>query len=66
MSPNLTLVNKGKKFMWDGQVYETNEEAYRVQQSYENDKFEVRKVEQDGKFLLYTRRTAEQLVATEP
>lgn len=45
-----------KKFMWDNVLYETKEEAENVKNKYENDKFEVRLVEQDNKYVLYTRR----------
>ncbi len=30
MSPNLAMISDGKKFMWDGQLYDSKEEASRV------------------------------------
>lgn len=46
----------GKKFMWDGEVYEREEEAKERAEKYKSDGFEVRMVEEDGKFYLFTRR----------
>lgn len=65
MSPNLAMINKGKKFMWDGQLYATREEASGAETSYQNDNFEVRLVEEEGKFLVYTRRMVKEVVVTE-
>jgi hypothetical protein len=66
MSPNLAMISDGKKFMWDGQLYDNQEEASRVAQSYREESFQVQTVEEGGKFLVYTRRTAnEAAVATQ-
>lgn len=62
MSPNLTLICNGKKFMWDGQVYENQEEASRATQLYRTDNFQIQIAEEGGKVLVYTRRTATQVV----
>jgi hypothetical protein len=66
MSANLAMISDGKKFMWDGQPYATKEEASSAEQSYRNDNFEVRVVEQEGKFLLYTRRIVKEAVVAAP
>jgi len=66
MSPSLAMIDNGKKFMWDGQVYAAKEEAGCIQASYQNENFEVRMVEQDGKFLVYTRRVVKAVLLTEP
>ncbi len=63
MSPNLAIISDGKKFMWDGQPYETREEASRVAESYQNENFQIQIVEDDGKFRVYTRRTVKEWVA---
>jgi len=63
MSANLAMISDGKKFMWDGQLYATKEESSSAEQSYRKDNFEVRVVEQEGKFLVYTRRAVTQAVA---
>ncbi|HXY07114.1 MAG TPA: hypothetical protein VEI52_04595 [Terriglobales bacterium] len=60
MSANLAMISDGKKFMWDGQLYSTKEGASAAEQSYRNDNFEVRVVEQEGKLLVYTRRVVKQ------
>jgi hypothetical protein len=62
MSPSTAMISDGKKFMWDGQVYDNKEEASRAGQSYQDENFQTRLVEQDGKFLVYTRRTVNQVV----
>ncbi len=62
MSPNLAMVRDGKKFMWDGQLYDTREEASRVREAYQNDRFEAQMVGEEGKFLVYTRRVVKEVV----
>lgn len=42
--------------MWDGDVYATREEASSRQEAYQKDNFEVCVEEEEGKFLVYTRR----------
>jgi hypothetical protein len=64
MNPNLSLVSDGKKFMWDGRPYATREEASTVREACQKDGFEVRVVEEGGKFLVYTRRTIKGVAAT--
>jgi hypothetical protein len=64
MSPNLAMISDGKKFMWDGQLYDTREEASRTGESYRNENFEIRMVEEGGKFLVYTRRVVKEVVVT--
>lgn len=64
MSPDLAMMSDGKKFMWDGQLYDRREDAARAGESYRNENFQVRMVEAGGKFLVYTRRTASEWVAT--
>ncbi len=63
MSPNLTMISDGKKFLWDGQVYESKEEATRTADSYQNENFQIQIVEADGKFLVYSRRAVKEWVA---
>jgi hypothetical protein len=60
MSPNLAMISDGKKFMWDGQPYESKEAAARAAESYQNEKFQIQIVEEEGKFLVYTRRTVKE------
>jgi len=62
MNPNLALVSDGKKFMWDGRLYDTREDASLAGDGYRNDNFEVLMAEEGGKFLLYTRRVVREFV----
>ena len=62
MSPNLAMISDGKKFMWDGQLYGTREEASRAAESYQNENFQIHVAEGGGKFLVYTRRTVKEVV----
>jgi hypothetical protein len=64
MSPNLAMISDGKKFMWDGQLYDNREESARVGESYQNENFQIQIVEEGGKFLVYTRRTVKEWAAT--
>lgn len=57
MSPNISMISDGKKFMWDGLVYESKPDASHAAQSYQDEDFQVHIVEDCGKFLVYTRRT---------
>jgi len=66
LSPNLAIISDGKKFMWDGQSFDTRDESAGEAEAYKKENFEVRMVEQDGKFLVYTRRIVKETVATEP
>jgi hypothetical protein len=50
--------------MWDGRVFETHDESLQISAMYHKDNFEVRTLEQDGKFLVYTRRAVKETVAT--
>ena len=50
------------KVMWDGVVYETEKEALDTKKKYEDDNFEVELVEEEGKYLLYTRRVITEVV----
>ncbi len=51
-----------EKYMWDGAVYETEEEAKSKKSEYEKNDFQVQLVEQEGKCLLYTRRVVTEIV----
>jgi len=48
----------GKKFMCDGVVYESDNQAEKVMEDYVEDGFEVQKSVEDGKFLVFSRRVA--------
>jgi hypothetical protein len=46
----------GKKFMWDGEEYESEKQASSVEKEYSEKGFEVQLHQEDGKVYLYTRR----------
>jgi hypothetical protein len=62
MNPNLALVSDGKKFMWDGRLYDAREDASLAVEGYRNNNFEVLTAEEGGKFLVYTRRVVREVV----
>ena len=52
----------GKKFMWDGAVYPTKEEAQAVIEKYKADNFEVELVQDESRVLVYSRRVVKEIV----
>lgn len=48
----------GRKFMWDGRTHESREAALAAGKAYESEGFEAHLGEDQGKFLVYTRRLA--------
>jgi hypothetical protein len=63
--PNLAVRHDGKKYMWDKGVYATEQEAEEKMNSYLKDDFKVVKLEDKGKYLLYTRRVVTEIVLEE-
>ncbi len=61
MHQNVKIID-GKKFMWDGKPYESEKEARESISSYEKDNFETRMLEEEGKYLIYTRRVVTEVV----
>jgi len=60
--PDSSRIINGKKFMWDGVVYPTQEEAQGVVEKYRKDSFEVESVAEESQFLVYTRRVVKEIV----
>lgn len=60
---NIVKFFDNKKFMWDGKIYNTESETNGISVNYEKDKFEVRVIKEEEKYLLYTRRVAAQQAA---
>ena len=52
----------GKKFMWDGKEYESDEKAASAQKDYSDKGFDVEVYREDGKPYLYTRRIVTEIV----
>ena len=65
-NPSRAVNLDGKKFLWDGRLFETHDDASRQAEAYKNDNFEVQMVEEDGKHLVYSRRLVKQGVVTAP
>ena len=63
--PNLAAKIDGKKFMWDKNFYSTKKEAHEKMSQYEKDGFETERVEENGKYLVYTRRLVTEIVLEE-
>jgi len=61
--PKLASVFDGKKFLWNGVLYETRQQASEVQAGYDKEGFETRLSEEDGKHLVYSRRVSAQQTA---
>lgn len=59
------MISEGKKFMWDGRVFNAREESLQQAEAYQRDNFEVRTIEQDGEFFVYTRRVIKESVVTQ-
>jgi hypothetical protein len=62
MQPDIAMFDEGVKFMWDGLHYESREAAEAVQHQYEENGFETRSVEEQGSFLVYSRRVVTEIV----
>ncbi len=60
--PDAAKVIDGKKFMWDGEVYESEKDAQEVKKKYEKDDFEVELIQEENQFFLYTRRVVTEIV----
>lgn len=58
---NVKIID-GKKYMWDGEDYESESAARENILKYSNDGFETKLIEEDGKYLVYTRRVATEVV----
>ena len=53
----------GKKFMWDGEEYDSEKDAKAARKQYEEKGFEVELCRDDeGKALVYTRRVVTEIV----
>jgi hypothetical protein len=56
MAIDLAKKFDGKKFMWDGRTYQSEEQANEVMEEYQKDRFEVKMVKEDDQYLVYSRR----------
>lgn len=58
MSIPLAIKFEGKKFMWDGETYESEDKAREIMQSYGKKGFEVQLINNASHYLVYSRRVA--------
>ncbi|MFZ1986558.1 MAG: hypothetical protein WAU91_19270 [Desulfatitalea sp.] len=58
MSIPLSRKFEGKKFVWDGAVYATEDQAQQTVAAYRKDGFEVQLFQDAGQYLVYSRRIA--------
>ncbi len=61
MADNVKIIDS-KKYMWDGEDYEAESAAREKMSTYGNDGFETKLIEEDGKYLVYTRRVITEIV----
>ena len=62
---DLAAIIGGKKYMWDKGHYSTEEDAHEKMTQYEKDGFEAECMEENGKYLVYTRRLVTEIVLEE-
>jgi hypothetical protein len=60
--PDLAKKIDGRKFMWDKGHYSNDQEAHEKMAQYEKDGFEAECVEENGNYLVYTRRLVTEIV----
>jgi hypothetical protein len=58
MTTPLARKFEGKKFLWDGGTYDSPAAAQEVMEGYAKDGFEVQMFEEEGHYLVYSRRVA--------
>ena len=58
MSIPLAMKFEGKKYMWDGITYETEDQAREAMALYGKDGFEVQVSQIKDNYLVYSRRVA--------
>jgi len=60
--PDSVKILDTKKFLWDGETYDTKEVAEEAENKYKGNNFETKLLEEEGKFLVYTRRVVTEVV----
>jgi hypothetical protein len=57
--PSWPFLFDGGESSWDGVVYENDEQAQQIMEGYAKNGFEVQKFDEEGQFLVYSRRVAD-------
>lgn len=60
--PENAVITEGKKYMWDGEEYQSETAARENMEKYSKDGFETKMIEVEGKVLVYTRREVKEIV----
>lgn len=58
---NLARIFDNKKFMWDGKTYDSETESRQQLDEYSIGGFEVKEVNEDGKYYVFTRRAVKDM-----
>jgi hypothetical protein len=67
MTPQSVRFFDGHKFLWDGETYDSRAAAEAKKSDYEAEQFETQLIEEEGKFLVHTRRVVKEVkVESEP
>jgi len=66
MDPDIARFFEGLKYMWDGEVYDTEDSADEKQREYQDKGYDTRLVEAEDKYLVYNRRVAKEVVVEGP
>jgi len=61
MAPQNTRFFDRRKFMWDGETYDSRRATETKKHEYENEGFETQLIEEEGTPLLYTRRVVKEV-----
>lgn len=60
--PDSVKIIDTKKFLWDGETYDSKPAAKEAEGKLKADNFETRILEEEGKFFLYNRREVTEVV----
>jgi hypothetical protein len=60
--PNPVKFSEGSKFMWNGRVYKSEEEAREAEEGYKKEGFETLLDREGSDYLVYTRRVVTEIV----
>lgn len=60
--PDRARMFEGKKFMWDGRTYQSEQEAKEAEEDYKKEGFETLVIQEGDEPLVYTRRVVTEIV----
>jgi hypothetical protein len=62
--PSRSITVNGRKFLWDGSLFDSHQAASSQAEAYKNDGFEVHLCEQGERHLVFTRRIVKEVVTS--